>query len=721
MNWTKSCLALFLMIAATAMLAADNPAVSIQVDAAQNQRPIDPRIYGVSFATPTELTDLNVPLNRWGGNHTTRYNWQQNADNRAFDWYFESIAYGSSTAGAEADGFIGNTKGAGAEPMMTIPMIGWLARVGANRSKLASFSIAKYGAQTGNDWQWFPDAGNGILQSTGQEIQNNDPNDASVLTDSQFQKAWAQHLVTQWGGAANGGLRYYILDNEPSIWFSTHRDVSKTGRTMEQMRNDILDYGARMKEADPNAVVVAPEEWGWSGYIFSGYDQQWGAKNGWSNLPDRTAHGGMDYLPWLLDQLRQNDQATGKRILDVFSVHYYPQGGEYGSDTSSTMQLRRNRSTRSLWDPNYVDESWIGTQVRLIPRLRGWVNQYYPGTQIALTEYNWGAENPLNGATAQADIWGIFGREGLDIGALWTAPDASTPLYKAMKMYRNYDGNKSTFGQTSVYAGGPNPDNVSVFAATRSDGALTVMVINKYLANNTPATINLAGFATSGVAERWQLASNAISRQANVTFSGSSFAVSLPAQSVTLFVLPAGSGGGNLPPTAVLSATPTSGTAPVTVSFDGNGSSDADGSIVSYAWTFGDGGTASGATASHTYSAAGTYTATLTVTDDDGATSSAATTITVSAPAPLTAPTKLSGSVSGGNVTLNWRDNSSNEDGFFIERAPKGGAFSRIGQVGANVKTFATPVTAGTWIYRVQAFKGAQVSAYSNQVSIRVR
>ena len=171
----------------------------------------------------------------------------------------------------------------------------------------------------------------------------------------------------------------------------------------------------------------------------------------------------------------------------------------------------------------------------------------------------------------------------------------------------------------------------------------------------------------------------------------------------------------------MVSATPTSGTVPVTVSFNGSGSSDADGSIVSYAWAFGDGGTASGATASHAYGAAGTYNATLTVTDDGGATSSASTTITVTAPAPLTAPTKLSGSASGGNVTLNWRDNSSNEDGFFIERAPKAGTFSRIGQVGANVKTFITPVTTGTWIYRVQAFKGAQVSGYSNQVSIRVR
>ena len=94
-------------------------------------------------------------------------------------------------------------------------------------------------------------------------------------------------------------------------------------------------------------------------------------------------------------------------------VHYYPQGGEFGNDTSSAMQLPRNRSTRSLWDPNYVDQTWINDRVKLIPRLRSWVNTTItPERRSAITEYNWGAEGHINGATAQADIYGIFGREG---------------------------------------------------------------------------------------------------------------------------------------------------------------------------------------------------------------------------------------------------------------------------------------------------------------------
>ena len=109
------------------------------------------------------------------------------------------------------------------------------------------------------------------------------------------------------------------------------------------------------------------------------------------------------------------------------------------------------------------------------------MNTYYPGTKIAVTEYNWGAEGHINGATAQADILGIFGREGLDIATRWTTPDASTPTYKAIKLYRNYDGAKSAFGDVSISATGPNPDNVAAFAAQRSsDSAATVMVRERF-------------------------------------------------------------------------------------------------------------------------------------------------------------------------------------------------------------------------------------------------
>ena len=524
--------------------------VDVLIDVAAGRHPIDPRVYGVAFADSASLADLRVTLNRFGGNATTRYNWQANASNRASDWYFESIADASATPGDSADSFVSEAKARGVEPLITIPTIGWVAKLGPNRGKLAGFSIAKYGAQTGADYQWFPDAGNGISAATGQSLVGNDPSDANQTSNVAFQEAWVQHLKARWGAAAQGGVRYYVLDNEPSIWHTTHRDVHPAGASMDEVFNAAATYGAQIKAVDSGALVMGPEEWGWSGYLYSGKDLQWGATHGWNNLPDRTAHANWDYLPWYLDQMRRRDAAAGQRILDIFTVHYYPQGGQYSNDTSTAMQLLRNRSTRALWDANYVDESWIGTQVRLIPRLKSWAATYYPGTQVGITEYNWGAENHINGATTLADIFGIFGRENLDLATMWTTPASTTPTYKAIKMYRNYDGLGSAFGDISLSAAAPNPDAVAVFAAQRSAGnAVTVMAINKDPSAGQPVNLRLANFAAGGPVQVWRLtASNTITRLSDSVVSGAAVSASLPAQSITLFVIPSAGSAIPVPP-----------------------------------------------------------------------------------------------------------------------------------------------------------------------------
>lgn len=514
--------------------------VSVVVDARADRHSISPLIYGVSFGTSNQLLALNAPLNRSGGNSASRYNWETNATNHAADWYFESLAEASSVAGASADDFVRDTLAGAARPMLTIPINGWVARLGGSRGRLCSFSIAKYGAQSGSDWQWFPDAGNGVLSSTGKAITNNNPADANLAVTTAFQAGWMGHLTNRWGAAANGGVRYYLMDNEWGLWHSTHRDVWPVGATMEQMRDRFCDYAAMVKTADAGALVLGPEEWGWTGYLYSGFDAQWGNSFGWGvTLPDRAAHGGRDLMPWWLDQVRQRSQAAGRRLLDLFTLHYYPQGGEFSDDLSPAMQQRRNRSTRSLWDTNYVDETWINDRVYLIPRMKGWVDANYPGTAIGVTEYNWGAENHMNGATAQADILGIFGREGLDMATRWTAPETNTPVARAFQMYRRYDGGGGMFGETSVRAAAPDPDTLSAFAALRAaDGALTVMLVNKQPDAGAAITVAISNFTHTGVARVWQLASNSIVHLPDATIAANRVAVELPAQSVTLLVAP---------------------------------------------------------------------------------------------------------------------------------------------------------------------------------------
>lgn len=212
----------------------------------------------------------------------------------------------------------------------------------------------------------------------------------------------------------------------------------------------------------------------------------------------------------------------------------------FSPDISPDTQALRNQSTRLLWDPRYygTKSRVTGNAAALIPLLRSRLSAYPAGTKAGITNYNWGAENAIGGATAQADVLGIFGREALDI-ATRTAPDPATPTFKAMQMYRNYDGHNAAFGSLSVSDTVPNSDELSSFASVRrSDGALTIVVINKVSGEPTPVSLAVSHFAGTA-AQVWQLTSaNVIKHLPNAALSGGSLSTTLPAQSITLFVVP---------------------------------------------------------------------------------------------------------------------------------------------------------------------------------------
>jgi fibronectin type 3 domain-containing protein len=547
-------LAAFSALLCMTPLSAQNPATTVSVDASKNQHPINPNIYGFGMfmdsndvVQTSQLASMNAPVHRFGGDLNSTYNWQQDAWNLSADWYWESYVLSSPFAeGGFADAFISATEAANSEPAITVPMLPYIAKVGsgaeAGTASLWSFSVKKYGAQvTGcnnlgySSDPYLADAGSGC--KTSGTFVKNDPSDAYTTNSVATQKAWLNHLINKWGDSTTAtGVKYYILDNEPSDWAGTHADVHPNLETYDELWADIQSYAGAIKAADPNAKVIGPEEWSWWAIWEDSKDQGGGIGAG----SDYATHGNMYYYPWLLSQLAAYKQKNGVSLIDILSVHCYDDGG-----------TAPNVETRMLWDPTYQDPGWFesgglnGGVVDYIPTMQAWVKAAFPngdGPQIGCTEYgNWGEDDTsLAGATVHADVLGIFGYYGFDMGAYYGIPP--NPAILAYKMYRNYDGKLSTFGDTSVQTTVANPDNLSSFAAVRtSDGAMTVIVINKQT-GSTPVTINLANFSNGGTAKAYQISSasqTSINSLGSVTVANNAIKATVPAQSVTLYVIPA--------------------------------------------------------------------------------------------------------------------------------------------------------------------------------------
>jgi hypothetical protein len=526
--------------------------LSLSVNVSAGRHAISDDIYGINGLkiTPAMATALRLPLRRWGGNAASRYNYQTDGANRAADYYFMNAGEykpnpGSSTSAA--DQFVAQNVATSTGSLITIPMIGY---------------VAKDKTSCGFDTRLYPNqksavgyCGSGVYQNNAL-VTGNNPLESSAVADASFVQGWVSHLVTQFGTAAQGGVKYYNLDNEPALWNDTHRDVHPDPLTYNELRDRSIAYAAAVKAADPSAKTLGPVAWGWDEYFYSALDRvvtsqcvTQGRTSWWDCRQDRRAHGDVPLAAWYLQQMKAHQDQTGVRLLDYFDLHYYPAGGvALASAGSASTQEMRLRSTRSLWDPTYVDESWIGEPVQLLPRMRGWVNQNYPGTKIAITEYNFGALDHMNGALAQADVLGIFGREGVDLATLWTYDPSSMPTFDlthpgafAFRMYRNYDGAGHGFGDQAVQSSSTDQALLSVYAAQRSsDGYLTIVVVNKSGASKT-VPLSLSSFTPSGAAAVYRYSDanlSAIVQEANQPVAASGFTATYPANSVTLFVVP---------------------------------------------------------------------------------------------------------------------------------------------------------------------------------------
>jgi uncharacterized protein (TIGR03437 family) len=570
---------------------------ALSVDAGAGRHPISPDIYGIDFyldlgaaddpnhaAYVAAAPEMRATVRRWGGSTTSEYHWQYDVSDLDVFWFWEILPDFSMDASKLPEGgyfnqFADQARATGGKILSSVPMLDWLPKA---RERLCSFPVAVYGPQCKVDPDPSMACGDGIVYDPAcgdpavadgkgppyPVYIHNDPNVAYAPSSESFQAEWVRYLVSRYGQANQGGVAVWDLDNEPIWWDGDHRDIHPDPYGYDELLERGMRYAQAIKQVDPTALVAGPvgdfvSIWLSKKDIVAG----WSQGDFWSNQVDRNAHGGVALLPWYLQQFQNYEQQHGTRLLDYVDLHVYPANIAMMPAGDSATQALRLRSTREFWDSNYVvsgdyfirdvDQNGAPVAPQYIQRLKSIIAANYPGTKLAFTEYNWGALDDIDGALAQADLLGIFGREGVDLAALWAPgavpmpevfPPTTVPGLRptdpgafAFRMYRNYDGIGGAFGETGVNAATADADQLSIFAAQRSDGALTVLVLNK-TTGDLSSTLNTNNFNAGGAAEVWSYSRanlNAIVRQPDAAVTNGSIAGTFPGYSMTLFVVPA--------------------------------------------------------------------------------------------------------------------------------------------------------------------------------------
>jgi Glycoside hydrolase family 44 len=461
--------------------------LDVVIDCKAPAKPIDPGIYGTGY-DPSDYSDvvnpgiygigeghsnmsderqwqLGATGRRFGGNSSSRYNWELGTFNHGSDWVFAND--GTPAGEPLFERFLRENEAKGVGSAITIPILGWVAK---DRTS-AAFPVASYPDQSGIDG--IRGAGEGRTTS-GRIIPSPSPTVTSVAAPPETEGRWVKAMASR--APSGTSPRVYILDNEPGLWNSTHRDIHPDPVSYDELMTRTIAYAKTIRQNDPHGLIAGPSAYGWPDYLYSGKD----ATPSYKIHLDRRLHGDLPLLAYYLHELHRHEQETGERLLDLLDVHFYPQGDDVGVGTKGgegdKTAAMRIRSTRALWDPTYVDESWIGEPIRLLPRLREWIDQYYPGIGIEIGEWNFGAEGHMSGALAVAEVLGRFAQAGVARAFYWTFPSPGSATFFAFRAFRNFDGRGGRFEDALVPLA-LSPEGTSIWASRDPSGKHVVVVV----------------------------------------------------------------------------------------------------------------------------------------------------------------------------------------------------------------------------------------------------
>jgi glycosyl hydrolase family 44/carbohydrate binding protein with CBM4/9 domain/List-Bact-rpt repeat protein len=532
-------LALFSLVA---MAATADAAPTLRVRAETPGHAINPAIYGINSLATGKATYLAADSamlgsDRFGGNRVTGFNWENNFSNAGSDWQHSSdnwltqnpLPTGTGIGGA-VSGFVEHNLGLGRKPIVQLQLAGYVAADGSG-------AVTEAEKAPSARWKKVIFAKGSAFSLTPSTA------DSAVYMDEEV-----NFLVRKFGRADQGGVPYYSLDNEPALWGGTHPRIHSQSLTYKELLDKSEALAKAIKAVDPSAKVMGSESFGamemWKCY--SGTATSIPECTDWSDYSGKYNWA----VAAFLGEMKARSATAGKRLIDVLAIHWYPEdkgdarindGAIMNGGTAKDIEARL-QAPRSLWDTAYLENSWVtgmtgNKPVSILTRTLKSIDTTWPGTRLALTEYNYGGENHWSGALAQADVLGVFGKLDLEAANLHTA--FSGHLEAAFRLYRNFDGKGNGFGDTYVAVDNPDSSVFSTYASldSKNPKLLHIVAINKS-SSAKPITLALSGKPwQSAVAYGFSTDSVITQLAAPAAVTASGFDYTLPATSATHFVV----------------------------------------------------------------------------------------------------------------------------------------------------------------------------------------
>lgn len=455
--------------------------VTARIQDAGPSRPISPFLYGSNEVG--SLNDLpsrsaaydrevGVKARRFGGNFLTTFNWARNAANAGHDWFHHNMSglgylmglrgNALDPPGAVVDATIETSLAMGARTLMTLPLSQWVA---ADRDGEVTTN------QAAPSERWVP------VQWTDDRAAN-DPVDLSVANVPHM----IRRIVDRYGpSSGRSGVIGFALDNEPGLWSETHPRLFAEPMPIEDYLSRSVAAAVMVKSIDPSAPVFGPVSWGATGMATFQMSPDWRRY--------QAEYG--SFLALYLSRFAAESERRGMRLLDVLDIHWYPFSDDGGIFRTEDPGMDRAvlDAPRTLTEVGFRERSWVpdvlpvrtggGLTLPILPSLNRLIDEYFPGTRLAVTEFDYGGPGNPTAALAIADVLGRYASQGVYVSNHWN--EIAGTLIQGYRLYTNYDGLGSMYAGSAVSAESDDPETVAVHAAVDSDPTprLHVIVVNK--------------------------------------------------------------------------------------------------------------------------------------------------------------------------------------------------------------------------------------------------